>query len=96
MKQLPCFFADDMSEEQRIAFRIADNRVAESDLDKDIVRDEIVKLKEFDFDPIFTGFDEKEIGKLTDVSAHKRTVKGTDEKEKDVKKCPECGSILKS
>lgn len=61
LKQVPVLQMTDMTEEQKRAFRLADNRVAISDIDADILAQELADL---DFD--LTGmFDAKELDFIT-------------------------------
>ena len=46
------------------AFRIADNKVAESDWDLDALAAELAQLKEIDYDLELTGFDDEDISHL--------------------------------
>jgi hypothetical protein len=57
MKKVPVVVADDMTPEEVRAFRLADNRVAVSDIDHDILKEELMDL-DFDLDGIF---DKKEL-----------------------------------
>ena len=51
LKTVPCVIADDLTEAQIKAFRIADNKVSEySKWDKDLLRIELEGLEEMDFD----------------------------------------------
>lgn len=51
LKEVPCVIANDLSEAQIKAFRIADNKVSEySKWDKDLLRIELEGLEEMDFD----------------------------------------------
>ena len=51
LKTVPCVVANDLSEAQIKAFRIADNKVSEySKWDKDLLRIELEGLEEMDFD----------------------------------------------
>lgn len=65
LEKVPCIVADDLTEEQIKAFRLADNKVAElaswdfSELEKEL--DEL-KDMEFDFDMSEFGFEPSEIG----------------------------------
>ena len=62
MKALPCVLADHLSEEQRIAYILADNRLAEhSRWDKAIVSAELIRLRDAGFDVSVTGFSESDI-----------------------------------
>ena len=51
LKEIPCVVADDLSEAQIKAFRIADNKVAEySKWDYDLLNIELEQLEELEFD----------------------------------------------
>src|SRR3990167_714875 len=55
--EVPCIVLDGLSEAQKIAYVIADNKLAlNAGWDLDILRDEFGKLKNFDFDLSLTGF----------------------------------------
>lgn len=57
INEVPCIVADDLSDEQIKAFRLADNKVAEkAEWDFDLLADELEDL--FDFDMNAFGFDE--------------------------------------
>jgi len=66
MEEVPCIRADDLTEAQVKAYRLADNRTAESAWDWDLVKVELEELQGFDFDIEVTGFDEEEISQLLD------------------------------
>jgi site-specific DNA-methyltransferase (adenine-specific) len=75
MNSLPCVVADDLTDSQIKAFRIADNRVSEaSEWDNDLLRIELDGLEEF------TGFSEADIEELNFENV------GYKEKEKEEKK----------
>jgi site-specific DNA-methyltransferase (adenine-specific) len=75
MNSLPCVVADDLTDSQIKAFRIADNRVSEaSEWDNDLLRIELDGLEEF------TGFSEDDIEELNFENV------GYKEKEKEEKK----------
>lgn len=58
MREVPCVFVDDITEEQRRAYIIADNRLTElGEWDMDIVQSELKALDDLDFDVSVTGFD---------------------------------------
>ena len=74
--EVPCVFADHLSEAQKKAYIIADNRMAmDAGWDEELLRVEIESLQGMDFDPLLTGFDEKELAALFDD--------GTEAKEDD-------------
>ena len=65
--EVPCVFADYLTEAQKKAYIIADNRMAmDAGWDEELLRVEIESLQGMDFDPLLTGFDEKELSKLFD------------------------------
>ena len=65
--EVPCVFADYLSEAQKKAYIIADNRMAmDAGWDEELLRVEIESLQGMDFDPLLTGFDEKELAALFD------------------------------
>ena len=58
--KVPCVVADDLTEEQITAYRLADNKVAEfSDWDMSLLNEELDKLLDFDMSA-FGFFDEEE------------------------------------
>ena len=76
IKEVPCVFADHLTEAQKKAYIIADNRMAmDAGWDEELLRVEIESLQGMDFDPLLTGFDEKELAALFDD--------GTEAKEDD-------------
>ena len=67
ISEVPCVFADHLTEAQKKAYIIADNRMAmDAGWDEELLRVEIESLQGMDFDPLLTGFDEKELSKLFD------------------------------
>ena len=67
IKEVPCVFADHLTEAQKKAYIIADNRMAmDAGWDEGLLRVEIESLQEMAFDPLLTGFDEKELAALFD------------------------------
>ena len=65
IKEVPCVFADHLTEAQKKAYIIADNRMAmDAGWDEELLRVEIEALQGMDFDPLLTGFDEKELADL--------------------------------
>lgn len=58
MKTVPCVFVEGMTEAQRKAYVLADNRLSElAEWDMDIVASELEALRSMDFDINLTGFD---------------------------------------
>ena len=63
--EVPCVFADHLSEAQKKAYILADNRMAlDAGWDEEMLRVEIEALQGMDFDPLLTGFDEAELADL--------------------------------
>ena len=63
--EIPCVFVDEMTEAQKKAYIIADNRMAmDAGWDEELLRVEIEALQADDFDLALTGFDEKELAEL--------------------------------
>lgn len=66
--EVPCVLADYLTEAQKKAYILADNRMAmDAGWDEELLRIEIEALQGEDFDIGLTGFDEKEISMLFDV-----------------------------
>lgn len=58
LKSIPCVFIEGMTEEQRKAYILADNRLGElGEWDMDLVYEELFALDDMDFDVTITGFD---------------------------------------
>ena len=67
MEQVPCVFADHLTEAQKKAYILADNRFAmDAGWDEEMLRVEIEALQGMAFDIGLTGFDEKELADLFD------------------------------
>lgn len=62
MEKVPVQIADDLTDAQVKAYRIADNRVSqEAEWDIDLLKIELADLNGLDFDLLLTGFDEDEL-----------------------------------
>jgi DNA modification methylase len=58
MSEVPCLFVEDLTETQKRAYIIADNKLTETgEWDTEILREELTALKDLDFDIELTGFD---------------------------------------
>lgn len=67
IKKVPCVFVDHLTDAQKKAYILADNRMAmDAGWDEELLRVEIEALQAEDFDVFLTGFDEDEISKLFD------------------------------
>lgn len=70
LKKVPCVFADNLSEAQKKAYILADNRMAmDAGWDEELLRAEIESLQEEAYDLTFTGFDDKEFAALFETDA---------------------------
>ena len=65
LKEVPCVFADHLTEAQKKAYIIADNRMAlDAGWDEEMLRVELEALNAQAFDLSFTGFDQDELERL--------------------------------
>lgn len=89
MQTIPCIIADDLTEEQIRAFRIADNRVAEiAGWDFDLLDEELEKISYIDMEQFgFLHEPDQDIDKFFEDSEPK-------EKEKKLVRCPHCGEPI--
>lgn len=64
ISEIPCVFVEHLTEAQKKAYIIADNRLAlDAGWDEELLKIELESLKEMDFDISFAGFDDIEIEK---------------------------------
>lgn len=96
LDKVPCIIADDLTDKQIKAFRIADNKTQErSTWDNDLLKDELFDLKELGVDLEELGFLDFELDSIFDVGSEnideffEDKVEG--EKPKKKVTCPECG-----
>lgn len=65
ISKIPCVFVEHLSDAQKKAYIIADNRMAmDAGWDDDLLRVELEALQGEDFDMLLTGFDDKELSDL--------------------------------
>ena len=65
MKEVPCVFAEDMTEAQKKAYILADNRMAlDAGWDEELLKVELEALEELGYGLEYTGFDEEELKAL--------------------------------
>lgn len=70
LSEVPCVLADHLTEAQKKAYILADNRMAlDAGWDEELLRVEIEALQEQAYDLSFTGFDEKELAALFETDA---------------------------
>lgn len=79
LDQVPVVYADDLTEDQIKAFRLADNRVAEmAAWDENLLKEEMAKAIDFEFGDY--GFDQKDLDEIVKKDVNIKT-----------HKCPRCG-----
>ncbi|MCP1638597.1 DNA modification methylase [Streptococcus gallinaceus] len=67
ISEVPCVFAEHLTEAQKKAYILADNRMAlDAGWDEELLAIELSELEGFDFDLSLTGFDEKELSSIFD------------------------------
>jgi ParB family chromosome partitioning protein len=87
LKEVPVIIADDLTDEQIKAFRLADNKVSEiAEWDFDLLGEE---LKDIEFDMTNFGFTESDLGNVDLDDFFKDNIKT--EKNDSIKTCPYCG-----
>ena len=68
--EVPCVYADHLTEAQKKAYILADNRMAlDADWDDELLAVEMEELQNLGFDLGLTGFDESEIADLFDINS---------------------------
>ena len=98
-QKVPCVFADDLTEAQKKAYILADNRMAmDAGWDEELLRIEIESLQGADFDVSLTGFREDEVTDLfavredpDDTGSNKEYDEGEFGDEEFAHECPRCG-----
>lgn len=92
IKEIPCIYADDLTEEQVKAFRLADNKVGEfADWDYSLLEEELLGIENLDIlDFGFQSFDEENERKDNITQNIEIDLsKYSDEKFEHI--CPKCG-----
>ena len=99
MEKVPCVLADHLSEAQKKAYILADNRMAmDAGWDEELLRIEIESLQGEEFDVSLTGFREDEVTDLfavredpDDTGSNKEYDEGEFGDEEFAHECPRCG-----
>lgn len=90
LDKIPCVIADDLTDEQIKAYRLADNKVAEkSGWDFDLLREELSEI--FDIDMQMFDFENIE---PVDIDAFFEENPVEKEKQPKTIKCPHCGELI--
>lgn len=91
IEQVPCIVADDLTEEQIKAFRLADNKVSEfSEWDFDLLNTEIEDLLDFDMSAF--GFN-AETANIDWADVDELTEETYEEPKKTMLQCPHCNHV---
>lgn len=94
LDNVPVIIADDLTEAQKKAFRLADNKVSEiAEWDFELLESELNELKDTD---LFTGFEDFEIDGFTSNIDVDGFFEETEEHHKEPKTatCPSCGEVF--
>lgn len=95
LDKIPCIIADDLTDEQIKAFRLADNKVSEfAEWDFDLLNSELDELKELDLDMSDFGFEDNNynIDDLDNFFEETKNIKNDKNLNKENKiTCPNCG-----
>lgn len=97
--KVPCVFADNLTEAQKKAYILADNRMAmDAGWDEELLKIEMEELQAADFDMGLTGFREDEIADLfavkedpDDTGSNRELDEGEFADEEFKHECPRCG-----
>lgn len=91
LKEVPVIKADDLTDEQVNAFRIADNKVSEiAEWDEDKLQEELEKIEDIDMSDF--GFDEEEMPDFEPVDSE--TQPSLDTLDPVMVTCPDCGHVF--
>lgn len=89
MKSVPCVFIEGLTDAQRRAYILADNRLNElGEWDFGLVNVELEQLKDMEFDISITGFDEPQALEYQDGET---SFSYDEEPKKHTVVCPKCG-----
>ena len=95
LEQVPCIKLAHLSDTQKRAYILADNRLAETGggWSEDLLKLELQDLQELDFDLALTGFDGEFVaaaaGEILDLDSDKKPIA-----ENQQMHCPKCGFIF--
>lgn len=91
MQEVPCLFVEDLTETQKRAYILADNKLAEkAGWDNELVLLELGELKELDFDVSLTGFEDLDTSNIDIDSFFEQSGEQKDKEPKRIQ-CPHCG-----
>ena len=92
---VPCIELSHLSDTQKRAYIIADNKIAlNSGWDDELLKLEMIELNDLDFDLTLTGFDDFDFGdaEVQETQMHESKAKEIDTDDFEMEhKCPRCG-----
>lgn len=93
-KEVPCIYVDHLTETQKKAYILADNRIAlDAEWDSQLLKIELETLRDESFDLSLAGFNDKEIEKLLEefeaIDLDESITNASDGKKLCC--CPKCG-----
>lgn len=92
MERVPCVIVDFLTDAQKRAYILADNKIAEmSTWDMDMVSAEIEKLQDDDFDVSLTGFDDSVLADQEPIELDDCEQESSSASGKKTAYCPKCG-----
>lgn len=92
MEDVPCIVLSGLTEAQRRAYILADNKLAlNAGWDDEMLRIELEALKDLDFDLELTGFGPKELDMLLSEDLGSIPEVGSKEEKQAAHQCPKCG-----
>lgn len=95
MTDIPCVLVEHLSDTQRRAYILADNRLAEmSDWDMDMVSQELQKLNDDNFDLTLTGFDDADMEMEPPDPVDLSNEEDDEPTGNRVLHCPKCGFVF--
>lgn len=93
MKEVPCVIADDLSDEQIKAFRLADNKSAEiATWDEELLQQELSEI--LDIDMSMFGFEERETDFADEIEDNTYTMKTNIPQYETTGECPTIAEML--
>lgn len=79
LEEVPCIVLEGLTEAQKKAYVIADNKMAlNAGWDEDLLKLELENLKELDFDLSLTGFDDEELDDILKIEDEEKEVEEDD------------------
>lgn len=92
LDKVPCIIADDLTEEQVKAFRLADNKTSEfAEWDFEKLNEELASLQDIDFDMSVFGF--MQSSEIDWAGVDDLTEETYQEPKKEMLQCPHCHHI---